>query len=87
MSIESASRNTNWWGRASSIGLFVWFLYWFKNEPKTPIAQVLLWGPLALIHWFGIQAARRRFGWVYLLPLGLFWIIVIVALLGGIPSR
>lgn len=87
MSIESASRNTNWWGRASVISLFVWFLYWFKNEPKTPIGQVLLWGPLALIHWFAIQAARKRFGWFYLLPLGLFWIIVIVALSGGIPSR
>ncbi len=51
------------------------------------VRQVLLWGPLALIHWFAIQAARRRFGWFYLLPLGLFWIIVIVALSGGIPSR
>jgi hypothetical protein len=87
MSFESASQNTNWWGRASTIGLFVWFLYWFKNEPKTLIGQVLLWGPLVLIHWFAIQAARTRFGWFYLLPLGFFWIIVIVALSGGIPSR
>jgi hypothetical protein len=41
---------------------------------------------LALIHWFAIQGGRRRFGWFYL-PLGLFGIIVIVALSGGIPSR
>src|SRR6478672_374586 len=85
MSIESATRNTTWCGRASTIGLFFWFLYWFKNEPKTPIRQVfLLGGPLALIHWFAILAARRRSGWVYFLPLGLLLIIVIAALSGGI---
>src|SRR6476660_6121105 len=44
MSIESATRNTTWCGRASTIGLFFWFLYWFKNEPKTPIRQVFLLG-------------------------------------------
>jgi hypothetical protein len=44
MSIELDTRSTNWWGRASTIGLFVWFIYWFKNEPTTPIGQVLLWG-------------------------------------------
>src|SRR6476660_1872690 len=69
MSIESATRNTTWCGRASTIGLFFWFLYWFKNEPKTPIRQVfLLGGPLALIHWFAILAARRRSGLGLLSP-------------------
>jgi hypothetical protein len=85
MAIASTAR-TNWWGIASTIGLFVWFLFWFKNEPHSIIGQVLLWGPLALIHWFGIQAGRRRFGWVYIVPLGIFWVLVIIALSGGIPT-
>jgi hypothetical protein len=85
MSVASTPR-TNWWGLASTIGLFVWFLFWFKNEPHSISGQVLLWAPLALIHWFGIQASRRRFGWVYILPLGIFWILIIIALSGGIPT-
>jgi hypothetical protein len=36
-----------------------------------------------LIHWFGIQAAKQRFGWIYLLLLGIFWMLVIIALSGG----
>jgi hypothetical protein len=61
-------------------------LYWFKNEPHSGTGQGLLWVPLALIHWFAIQAAKRRFGWVYTVPLGIFWILVIIALSGGIPT-
>jgi hypothetical protein len=86
MTTASATRSTNWWGLASTIGLFVWFLFWLGDEPHSIIGQVLLWGPLALIHWFGFQAARRRFGWVYALPLGIFWILVVIGLCGGIPT-
>jgi hypothetical protein len=85
MAVASTTR-TNWWGLASTIGLFVWFLFWFKNEPHSVNGQVLLWGPLALIHWFAILAAKRRFGWLYLVPLGIFWVLVIIALSGGIPT-
>ena len=85
MSTESVQRTTNWWGRASTISLFVWFLYWFKNEPHSVTGQILLWAPLVVIHLLAIQAARKRYGWIYLAPLGVFWIIVIIALSGGIP--
>lgn len=86
MSTESVQQNANWWGRASAISLFVWFLYWFKNEPHSLTGQILLWVPLAIIHLLAIQAARRRYGWIYLAPLGLFWVLVIIALSGGIPA-
>jgi hypothetical protein len=39
---------------------------------------------LAAIHFTAIKAARRRYGWLYLGPIGLFWILVIIALSGGI---
>ena len=42
--------------------------------------------PLAVIHLLAIQAARTRHGWIYVVPLGLFWVIVIIAVSGGIPS-
>jgi hypothetical protein len=54
MAVESKVR-TNWWGLASTIGLFIWFLFWFKNEPRSVNEQILLWGPLALIHWFPLR--------------------------------
>ncbi len=85
MSTESVQRTTNWWGRASTVILFLWFLYWFKNEPHSATGQILLWAPLVVIHLLAIQAARKRYGWIYLAPLGVFWIIVIIALSGGIP--
>jgi hypothetical protein len=85
MAAASTAR-TNWWGLASTIGLFVWFLFWHANEPHSIVGQILLWMPLALVHLFGIQAARRRSGWVYIVPLGIFWIFVIIALCGGIPT-
>ena len=85
MAVASTTR-TNWWGLASTIGLFVWFLFWFKNEPHRIIGQVLPWGLLLLIHISVIQAARRRFGWVYVFPLAVFWILVIIALSGGIET-
>jgi hypothetical protein len=84
MSTESEQLNTNWWGRASTISLFIWFLYWFKNEPHSITGQILLWVPLGVIHLLAIRAVRRRYGWIYLAPLGLFWVIVIIALSGGI---
>jgi hypothetical protein len=82
----SSTKDANWWGIASTLGLFVWFLFWFKNEPRNVLEHILLWGPLALVHWFGIQAAKKPFGWLYLVPLGIFWILVIIALSGGIPT-
>ena len=56
-----------------------------KMNLRLPSDRFSFWGgPLALIHWFAILAARRRSGWVYFLPLGLLLIIVIAALSGGI---
>jgi hypothetical protein len=85
ISVASKAR-TNWLGLASTIGLFLWFLFWHANEPYTIIGKIWLWTPLALIHWFGIQATKRRFGWVYIVPLGVFWILLIIGLCGGIPT-
>ena len=85
MTTASTAR-TNWLGIASTVGLFVWFLFWLKNEPQSAIGQILCWGPLILIHWLGIEAARRPLGWVYILPLGLFWLLAIIAICGGIPT-
>ena len=83
--IRSEMSRTNWWGLASIAGLFIWFLYWFKNEPQGVNQQVLYWGPLVLVHGLAIRAAKRRYGWIYLLPYGIFWILVIIALAGGTP--
>jgi len=77
---QPSAVGTNWWGLSSTVGLFAWFLYYFKNEPHTFNDYVLFWGGLALIHFCGINAARRRYGWLYLTPLGVFWAIVAVAL-------
>jgi len=55
MSTESVQRTTNWWGRASTISLFVWFLYWFKNEPHSVTGQILLWAPLVVIRLLAIK--------------------------------
>ena len=85
MSTESVQRTTNWWGRASTISLFIWFLYWFKNEPHSVTGHLLLLVPLVVIYLLAIQSARRRYGWIYLAPLGVFWIIVVIALSDGIP--
>ena len=46
--------------------------------------SVLCWGTLAAIHFSAIKAVRRPFSWFYLAPIGLFWILVIIALSGGI---
>ena len=46
--------------------------------------SVFSWGTLAAIHLSAIKASRRRYGWLYLAPIGLFWILVIIALSGGI---
>jgi hypothetical protein len=48
---------------ASTVGLFIFSFWWFKNEPHSLIAQVLPWGPLARVHICGIQVVRRHFGW------------------------
>jgi hypothetical protein len=85
VTIEGKSRKSNWWGRIGAVGLLVWFLCWFKNEPHGANEQTLFWGPLLLIHALATQAARQRYGWFYLLPFGIFWILVAIALLGGIP--
>jgi hypothetical protein len=59
-------------------------LFWLKREPGTATESVLSWGTLAAIHFSAVKAARRRYGWIYLAPLGLFWILVVIALSGGI---
>jgi hypothetical protein len=78
-------RGTNWWGLCSIFGLFAWVSFWLKREPGTTLESILCWGILAAIHLAAIKASRRRFGWLYFAPLGLFWILVVIALLGGIP--
>ena len=80
----SLTRSTNWWGLFSTVGLFVWVLFWLKREPGTARESVLCWGTLVAIHFSAIKAARRRYGWFYLAPIGLFWVLVIIALSGGI---
>ncbi len=81
MTVNSSIRNTNWWGIAATIGLFAWFLCYFKHEPQTSPDRALFWGLVAMIHFFGIKAARRRRGWIYLVPLGVFWLGFLVTLL------
>jgi hypothetical protein len=83
-SIAPPTRSTNWWGLSSTVGLFVWVLFWLKREPRTTTESILCWGTLVAIHFAAIKAARRRYGWFYLAPVGLFWILVIIALSGGI---
>jgi hypothetical protein len=78
------TRSTNWWGLCSTVGLFAWVLFWLKREPGTALESVLCWGTLVASHFSAIKAARRRYGWFYLAPIGLFWILVIIALSGGI---
>jgi hypothetical protein len=75
-SIAPPTRSTNWWG--------LWVLFWLKREPRTTTESILCWGTLVAIHFAAIKAARRRYGWFYLAPVGLFWILVIIALSGGI---
>jgi hypothetical protein len=82
--IVPLTRSTNWWGLCSTVGLFVWVLFWLKREPGSVLESVLCWGTLVAIHFSGIKAARPRYGWFYLAPIGLFWILVIIALSGGI---
>jgi hypothetical protein len=55
-----------------------------KREPGTAMQSVLCWGTLAAIHVSAIKAVRRRYGWFYLVPIGFFWILVLIALSGGI---
>lgn len=76
---------TNWWGLCSTIGLFAWVSFWLKREPGTVAEGVLCWTTFVAIHLFAIKAARRRYGWFYFAPIGLFWILVIIGLSGGIP--
>ena len=78
------TQNTNWWGLSSTVGLFVWVLFWLKREPGTTTESMLCWGTLVAIHLAAVKAARRHYGWFYLAPIGLFWILVIIALSGGI---
>lgn len=78
------ARGTNWWGICSTVGLFVWVVFWLKREPGTKLESVLCWVTLVAIHFSAIKAARRRYGWFYLAPIGLFWILAIIALSGGI---
>jgi len=40
--VASTTRNTNW--LASTLGLFVWLFYWFKNEPHSVVGHISLWG-------------------------------------------
>jgi len=81
MATGSVTRNTNWWGLSSTVGLFVLILCYGKGGAQTVAEQVLLWGSLILVHLFGIKAARRRFGGVYLIPLGVYWLLVLAGFL------
>lgn len=67
------------------MGLFVWFLFWFKNEPHGVNGQVLLWAASfdSLVR---DSSGKATFWWIYLLPLGIFWILLIIALSGGISA-
>jgi hypothetical protein len=71
------TRNANWWVFCSTVGLFVWVLFWSKRDTGSSLESVLCWGILVAIHFSAIKAARRRYGWFYLAPIGLFWILVI----------
>ena len=61
--LSFSNRNTNWWGLCSTVGLFVWVVFWLKREPGTAVESILSWGTLAAIHASAIKAARRRYGW------------------------
>ena len=78
------TRSSNWWGLCSTVGLFVWVVFWLKREPGSPVENVTCWVALAAIHFSAFKAAKRRHGWLYLAPIGLFWTLVIIALSGGI---
>jgi hypothetical protein len=52
------TRSTNWWGLCSTVGLFIWVLFWLKREPGTAMQSVLCWGTLAAIHVSAIKAVR-----------------------------
>jgi uncharacterized membrane protein YgaE (UPF0421/DUF939 family) len=84
MTAFSLTRGTNWWGLFSTVGLFVWVLFWLKREPGTVMESILCLGTLVAIHFSAIKAVRRFHAWFYLAPIGLFWILVIIALSGGI---
>jgi hypothetical protein len=66
--------------------MLVWFLFWFKKGPQTYRESVLFWTTLAVIHFLGVKAARQRFGLIYLIPLVVVWMVILVALSGGIPQ-
>ncbi len=82
--VAPPNRSTNWWGLCSTVGLFLWVVLWLKREPGTVLESVLSWGSLVAIHASAIKATGRRYGWFYLGPIGLFWMLVIIALSGGI---
>jgi hypothetical protein len=84
--ISRTTRRANWWGLGCAAGLLVWFLFWFKRGPSTRNEAILFWVTLALIHFLGVKAARQRFGLIYLVPLGVVWIVIVVALSGGITE-
>jgi hypothetical protein len=78
------TRNTNWWGLSSAVGFFVLVLFWGKRQPESLIETILGLTALVAIHACAIKAAPRRYGWVYLVPIGVYWILVIIGLSGGI---
>jgi hypothetical protein len=87
MTDESEARRTNWRGLASTVGLLIWFLCWFKNEPRSTNERTVFWGSLVLVHGLAIRAARRRHGWIYFLPLGIFWILIVMRCQGASRTR
>lgn len=74
-------------GPGSAGGLLAWFLCWVRNGPQTRKESLLFGGTLALIHFLGVKAARQRFGLVYLIPLGVIWVVILVALSGASRRR
>ena len=78
MSVSSKTRGANWWGLASTIGLFMWLIFCGKAGPQAFVEKVLCWGSLVLVHIVGIKAATQRFGWVYLIPLVGLWVLALI---------
>lgn len=83
LNVEQPNLSRNWYGIASVIVLFVWFLIAKGATSLTVVEQVALWLLLAVAHVLAVQAIRlRRHGWIYLLPLLTVWTIVLIGITG-----
>jgi hypothetical protein len=81
--VERATATRNWFGLASVVVLFVWFIFAKGATPSTLAEQAGVWLILAVAHVLAIQATRLRpFGWIYLLPLLAVWALFLVSITG-----